>query len=82
MIGKTPFQKALIQAVLERNQHYRDSATDTQAAEPCCCLWINWSEGSVSMTEKSGFIKHIFASAEQRDAAIRRLRTNHIIILP
>ena len=81
-IGISPFQRALIRAVLERYQVKRDDPPVAQDAAPELCLWIDWSAKRISQTERPGFQRLVYASLAQRAAVIDDLREKHVTVLP
>ena len=52
----TPFQKALIKAVLRRyERELSKEQLSMSSMLPEQCLWIDWKSGTVSATQKEGY---------------------------
>lgn len=78
----SPFQRALVEAVLKRYQ----SVLDTEVAPATdlpkeLCLWVDWSTETVALSEKDGYVCFACVSAANRAAAIRTLKMRSFNII-
>lgn len=78
----SPFQKALVKATLERYMEKmgRQSCENEADAEQRS-VWIDWKTRRISMTEKDGFSKNSFSTAEARSEALKRLEKEKFVII-
>ena len=82
-VALSPFQRALIEAVLKRLQSEQNAECASEAVEPQdLCLWIDWGTGTVALSEKDGFSCFACNSTAYRDAVIKTLKTTHFHVIP
>lgn len=82
-VALSPFQRALIEAVLKRFQSEQNAECASEAVEPQdLCLWIYWGTGTVALSEKDGFSRFVCNSAVQRDAVIKTLERKQFRLIP
>ena len=81
-IARSPFQKALIHAALERFRRDLKEETEMKEADPENCLWINWQTGTISLSVKHDCQKYVCSSPAQRTAVIDSLKEKHFTIIP
>ena len=74
----SPFQRTLVEAVLRRYQANLGAEQLENGFSVDRCLWIDWSTGTVSMSEKEGFAQFICDSPAHRAATIKALTRKHV----